>query len=90
MQPVVPTVAGHLDKTSAKRHAFGFMKLRVLELPYVRTLLLDLDLLPRLNVNLRDLFHVPAPAAKYCCSCYWGPEPVHGKELLEELRDMYP
>ena len=45
--PVVPVHAVHLDRTRAKRHELVFTKLRVLELPYERVLLLDLDLLPR-------------------------------------------
>ena len=69
--PVSPISAAHLDKTRAKRHALVFTKLRVLELPYARVLLLDLDLLPRAageGEGLDQLLRVPAPAAKYCCA----------------------
>ena len=81
MLPVTPITASHLDKTRAKRHAAVFTKLRVLELPYRRVLLLDVDLLPRHGTNLEELFEVIAPAGKYHCSRYEGDEPAHG-ELL--------
>ena len=62
---VPPIVAGHLDKTRAGRHALVFTKLRVLELPCEKVLLLDLDLLPRKGVDPSQLFDVESPAAKY-------------------------
>jgi len=85
--PVVPIAAAHLDKSQSKRHALVFTKLRVLELPYTQVLLLDLDLLPRLGVDLGELFDVPAPAAKYWCMEYQGPEPEHAKPVPLLLRE---
>jgi len=79
--------AGHLDKTCSKRHTLVFTKLRVLELPYSRALLLDLDILPRSGADLGELLRLEAPAAKYCCSRYWGPEPAHAVRIPEELRE---
>ena len=54
--PVEPIEAEHLDKSWAKRHGIVFTKLRVLQLPYRRVLLLDLDLLPRVGVDLTEFF----------------------------------
>ena len=54
--PVVPVHAAHLDRTRAKRHELVFTKLRVLELPYERVLLLDLDLLPRCGAAAASSF----------------------------------
>ena len=50
----------HLDKTGSKRHRLVFMKLRALELSYKHVLFLDLDLLPRSNTNLAELFNIQA------------------------------
>jgi len=86
--PVAPISAVHLDKTCAKRHALVFTKLRVLELPYARVLLLDLDLLPRAGADLgRLLREVQAPAGKYHSCEAGGPEPEHGQLLSEESRE---
>ena len=60
---VHPIRAGHLDKSG--RHGLVFTKLRALEVPYERIVLLDLDLLPRCGSDLRSLFAVGAPAGKY-------------------------
>lgn len=84
--PVRPIEAAHLDKTKLKRHALVFTKLRALELPYARVLLLDLDLLPRQGVNLSHLLEVPAPAAKYHCGAYSGPEVSHGDVIPDSMR----
>ena len=62
---IEPITAAHLDKTCRKRHALVFSKLRALELPYAKVLLLDLDLLPRDGVDMGKLFQVAAPAGKY-------------------------
>eukprot|EP00927_Polykrikos_kofoidii_P035759 TRINITY_DN30296_c0_g1_i1.p1 TRINITY_DN30296_c0_g1~~TRINITY_DN30296_c0_g1_i1.p1 ORF type:complete len:417 (-),score=36.08 TRINITY_DN30296_c0_g1_i1:187-1374(-) len=87
--PVAPIAAPHLDKSRTKRHALVFTKLRVLELPYSRVLLLDLDLLPRRGWHLGDLFDLVAPAATYYCNRYMGPEPIHGELLPAELTTEY-
>lgn len=87
--PVRLITAEHLDKTSCKRHTLVFTKLRVLELPYARALLLDLDILPRSGADLGELLRLEAPAAKYCCSRYWGPEPAHAARIPEELRQGF-
>jgi len=84
--PVEPIEAEHLDKTKTKRHALVFTKLRVLEVPYERVLLLDLDLLPRAGVDMAELLKIKAPAGKYHCNAYQGPEPDHGCEIPERLR----
>mmetsp|Transcript_38482 Transcript_38482/g.97645 ORF Transcript_38482/g.97645 Transcript_38482/m.97645 type:complete len:535 (-) Transcript_38482:109-1713(-) len=84
--PVEPIEAEHLDKTKTKRHALVFTKLRVLEVPYERVLLLDLDLLPRAGVDMAELLKIIAPAGKYHCNAYQGPEPDHGCEIPERLR----
>lgn len=84
--PVEPIVALHLDQTYAKRHALVFTKLRVLELPYSKVLLLDVDLLPRADTDVSKLFDVPAPAGKFHCARYHGPEPEHGEMLPEDLQ----
>ena len=85
--PVEPIEAGHLDKSWSKRHAWVFTKLRVLELPYDRVLLLDLDLYPRTGVDMAELLELPAPAAKYHCATYQGPEIQHGTPIPAALRD---
>ncbi len=85
--PVMLISAPHLDKSKTKRHASVFTKLHALCLPYDRVLLLDLDLLPRRETNLQKLFAVPAPAGKYSCSQYSGPEPPHGDLIACELRE---
>ena len=84
--PVEPIAAPHLDQTRAKRHALVFTKLRVLELPYTKVLLLDLDLLPRLGTQLGELFEVAAPAGKFHCIRYHGPEPRHAEIISMEVR----
>ena len=88
--PVAPVAAAHLDRTGAKRHALVFTKLRVLELPYSRVLLLDLDLLPRYGSeatrSLGALFKVPAPAAKYHSAGPLNGDLVHGDVIPSELR----
>ena len=86
---VEPMEAEHLDRTKTKRHALVFTKLRVLEVPYDRVLLLDLDLLPRAGVNMAELLKVKAPAGKYHCTAYQGPEPDHGCEIPESLRTWH-
>ena len=53
----------HLDKTGSKRHRLVFMKLWALELSYTHVLFLDLDLLPRSNTNLAELFNIQAVLA---------------------------
>ena len=50
---VHPIRAGHLDKSG--RHGLVFTKLRALEVPYERIVLLDLDLLDFLSFS--DLLH---------------------------------
>mmetsp|Transcript_88189 Transcript_88189/g.248149 ORF Transcript_88189/g.248149 Transcript_88189/m.248149 type:complete len:529 (-) Transcript_88189:94-1680(-) len=85
--PVEPIVAPHRDKSRSKRHALVFTKLRALELPYERVLLLDLDLLPRKGIDLSALFAVPAPAAKYHNARYNGKLPAHGEEIPDWLRE---
>merc|ERR1712217_725151 len=50
--------AGHMDKSFTKRHARVFTKLQVLELLDRKVLLLDLDLLPRSDANMAELFAV--------------------------------
>ena len=85
--PVEPIEAGHLDKSWTKHHALVFTKLRILELPYDRVLLLDLDLYPRNGIDMSKLLTVPAPAAKYYCAAYLGPEMQHGAPIPKELRD---
>lgn len=87
--PVTPISAEHLDKTRAKRHALVFTKLRVLELPYSRVLLLDLDLLPRHGADVGHLFDLCAPAAKYHCAEYPGASLDHGEEIPLWLREGY-
>mmetsp|Transcript_48408 Transcript_48408/g.122075 ORF Transcript_48408/g.122075 Transcript_48408/m.122075 type:complete len:518 (-) Transcript_48408:55-1608(-) len=87
--PVEPIAAEHLDKSRTKRHALVFTKLRVLELPYDRVLLLDLDLLPRTGVDMAELLQIEAPAAKYHCASYQGPEPEHGELIPLDLRDGF-
>ena len=79
--PVEPIEAEHLDKSWTKRHGIVFTKLRVLQLPYRRVLLLDLDLLPRVGVDLTELFKVGAPAAKYHGPGFEGPWPLHGANV---------
>jgi hypothetical protein len=86
--PVEPIDAAHLDKTCAKRHALVFTKLRVLEIPYLKVLLLDVDMLPRQNVHLGELFEVAAPAAKFHCSLYDGPLPGHSELIPESLTQL--
>ena len=83
--PVEPIEAEHLDKSWTKRHGIVFTKLRVLQLPYRRVLLLDLDLLPRVGVDLTELFKVGAPAAKYHGPGFEGPWPLHGAMLPSRL-----
>ena len=63
------------------RRGIVFTKLRVLQLPYRRVLLLDLNLLPRVGVDLTELFKVDAPAAKYYGQGFEGPWPLHGAML---------
>jgi len=87
--PVERIAAEHLDKSRTKRHALVFTKLRVLELPYSKVLLLDLDLLPRSNVNMAELLDVQAPAGKFYCAQYDGPEPLHGEVVPRAMRDGY-
>ena len=48
-------------------------------------LLLDLDLLPRVGVDLTELFKVDAPAAKYYGQGFEGPWPLHGAMLPPHL-----
>ena len=80
--------APHLDKTARKRHRRVFTKLRALETPYQRVLLLDLDILPRDGRDLTVLFEVPAPAGKYHPN-YWaaGFKPRHGELLPPEAQE---
>ena len=87
--PVDAIEATHLDQTPAKRHALVFTKLRVLELPYTKVLFLDLDLLPRQDISLDELFEVSAPAGKFHCSMYEGPEPSHGALIPLEMRQIF-
>mmetsp|Transcript_30549 Transcript_30549/g.65816 ORF Transcript_30549/g.65816 Transcript_30549/m.65816 type:complete len:546 (+) Transcript_30549:129-1766(+) len=83
--PVSGIEASHLDKTSRKRHAMVFTKLKVLELPYRQILLIDIDLLPREGCDLSELLKIQAPAAKYHCSSFKGKYPNHGELIPENL-----
>ena len=95
--PVCAIPAAHLDRTKAKRHALVFTKLRVLELPYRRVLLLDLDLLPRETLSageceggLAQLLRLPAPAAKYQCAAGAQPEGLrHGETIPPYVQEGY-
>ena len=89
LMPVRPMSAEHLDKSRSKRHALVFTKLRGLELPYNRVLLLDLDLLPRDGVDMADLLEVQAPAAKYHCAAYRGPAPEHAQLIPPCMMESY-
>jgi len=83
---VDPIEASHLDRTPTKRHALVFTKLRVLELPYSKVLLLDLDILPRKGADVSKLLSVPAPAGKYHSSGMPdGPLPQHGEPIPDAL-----
>lgn len=85
--PVDAIKAPHLDKSRTKRHAWVFTKLRVLQLPYKKVLLVDLDILPRWGTHLDELLQVQAPAAKYHSSIYNGKEPAHGDVIPDTMRD---
>ena len=78
--------APHLDKTKTKRHELVFTKLRAFELPYRQVLLLDLDIFPRNCADLKQLFKIEAPAGKYQCGSYYGPEPEHGTLISYDLQ----
>jgi len=84
-----PIEAPHLDKSKGKRHALVFTKLRVLELPYSKALLLDLDILPRADVDMSALFRVEAPAAKYHCGHFEGDMPPHGELYTPAMLEPY-
>ena len=56
-------------------------------LPYEKVLLLDVDLLPRDDVDLGELFHVSAPAGKYHNSFNAVRPPEHGHLIEGELVD---
>ena len=61
---VVDLVDGlEADKSPSKRHRFVFTKLRAFEVPFKRTLFIDLDTLVR--KSLKPLFEVKAPAGLY-------------------------
>ena len=83
--PVDPIEAEHLDGSWTKRHRMVFTKLRVLQLPYRRVLFLDLDLLPRVGVDLTELFQVDAPAGKYHGHGFDGSLLAHGAVLPSRL-----
>ena len=84
----------HLDKTGLKRHRYVFTKLRALQLPYERVLLLDLDILPRDAIDFTALFQVPAPAGKYHGVDHGNRTQhrirvMHGKPLPEEAQHSW-
>ena len=85
--PVIYISAPYLDKSKSKRHAFVFTKLHAFGLPYEKVLLLDVDLLPRDDVDLGELFHVSAPAGKYHNSFNAVRPPEHGHLIEGELVD---
>ena len=88
LKPVDMIDKPHLDKTGSKRHRLVFMKLWALELSYKHVLFLDLDLLPRANANLAELFNIQAPAGKY--HGYTSVELHHGKIIpLEALTEFW-
>jgi lipopolysaccharide biosynthesis glycosyltransferase len=78
--------APYLDKSKTKRHASVFTKFHAFCLPYERVLLLDVDLLPRHGTDLGALFAVAAPAGKYHCARYRGPQPHHNSCIPDELK----
>jgi hypothetical protein len=84
--PVIMISAPYLDKSKTKRHAAVFTKFHAFCLPYERVLLLDVDLLPRRGTDLRELFAVAAPAGKYHCAIYAGPQPEHNKVIPKKLK----
>lgn len=85
--PVILISTPFLDKSNTKRHASVFTKFHVFCLPYEQVLLLDVDLLPRHGTDLSALFAVAAPAGKYHCARYRGPQPEHNKLIPDNLMD---
>ena len=83
--PVILISAPYLDKSKTKRHASVFTKFHAFCLPYERVLLLDVDLLPRRSTDLGALFAVAAPAGKYHCARYHGPQPEHNVLIPDNL-----
>lgn len=80
--------AAHLDRTGRKRHKLVFTKLRALEVPYERVLLLDLDLLPRKDKDLTKLLNVAAPAGKYHGAYKAAKSLPHGKLVPRKARQV--